>query len=367
MSPPSLQHAPIRSPVAPLLSQPVDRQLVTCPTPGCGCYPLRADRVNRHLARCPQLVQQRALAELGIYSPAVNVGKFIVDDETPASSTPLLDATAFQRRIVDAHAHSMRSILSHTPAAFSPVAVDAMSVREAERERHRTQRKSIASYMHSMGLLGRGHRIVEMGAGNAQLSLAIARQPFVPVSHDSFILLDKQKPRRSADDQLTRLGLQVERFRVGLEDLDLYGLMARDASTRPSIVISKHLCGAATDFALNAIAATAARDARMRPAAVVLGSCCHHRCEWRSYPNRPFLADLGFTSAADFDALCRVSSRGVDPHDRSERARTGRLAKDLLDWGRAEFLRAAGYRTVRLHTYVDASVSPENVLIICVD
>ena len=46
----------------------------------------------------------------------------------------------------------------------------------------------------------------------------------------------------------------------------------------------------------------------------------------------------------------------------SRRAVVGRRAKDLLDYGRAEYLRANGY-DVALRPFVDAAVSPENVVI----
>ena len=65
----------------------------------------------------------------------------------------------------------------------------------------------------------------------------------------------------------------------------------------------------------------------------------------------------------EFAALCRISSRGVVASDSSERADTGRRAKDLLDEGRLRFLRSHGY-TARLVTYVEADVTPENVLIV---
>ena len=36
----------------------------------------------------------------------------------------------------------------------------------------------------------------------------------------------------------------------------------------------------------------------------------------------------------------------------------------MLDLGRVAFLRSHGYRNARLVRYVDASVSPENVLVV---
>ena len=60
----------------------------------------------------------------------------------------------------------------------------------------------------------------------------------------------------------------------------------------------------------------------------------------------------------------RLLSRGVNADDASARADAGRRAKDVLDLGRVAFLRSHGYRNARLVRYVDASVSPENVLVV---
>ena len=257
--------------------------------------------------------------------------------------------------------------LVHMPAALNLELEDAtLGVKAAERARHHRQRLAIASIMADMGLLSTGLCVVELGAGNAELSLAIAKHMTPRAAAASrFLLVDKQKPRRNAEGRMDKLHLDYERVRIGIEDLDLSGLVQRAVAPSPYAIACKHLCGAASDFAIRAVAAAGARDTRQRPAAVLLGSCCHHRCTWRAYPNRRFLARLGFATEHDFDVLCRLSSRGVDPHDTSTRAHTGRLAKDLLDQGRAEFLQQeVGFERVELRTYVDGAVSPENALIV---
>ena len=45
----------------------------------------------------------------------------------------------------------------------------------------------------------------------------------------------------------------------------------------------------------------------------------------------------------------------------------GRMAKDLIDHGRADFLSQHGFDDVGLHTYCDAALTPENVLIVATD
>ena len=104
--------------------------------------------------------------------------------------------------------------------------------------------------------------------------------------------------------------------------------------------------------------------------AVVLSTCCHHRCTYQAYPNRPFLARLGLSGRTDFGMLCRAASwyidgrHTVDDSTAGARARVGASAKALLDEGRAEYLRAHGFDDATLCRFVDAAVSPENMLLV---
>ena len=183
------------------------------------------------------------------------------------------------------------------------------------------------------------------------------------------------------------------------------------------------LCGAATDFTLRCLVTAAdsggegerSRARRALMDGVVVATCCHHRCEWRSYVNQQFFVDLGFTPE-QFGTLCVLSSwatgyRGAprgsaeqgaaaspasqagapeasagnaDEHapadsaatlelERSlgdqlsaaERVELGLACKRLLDTGRLRYLARHGYRGWLQH-YVPETVSPENTLLIAV-
>lgn len=181
-----------------------------------------------------------------------------------------------------------------------------------------------------------------------------------------------QAPAKNADGRLRKLYAHAAhsgftRLRIGLEDLDTAALTKRLAPGKGALMVAKHLCGAGTDYALRS--AVSARAAGAPPVAVVLATCCHHRCTWGSYPNRAFLRRLGL-GRANFEALCRVASWAVDGKREAEggaaastRNEVGRCAKDLLDQGRVEYMRAHGF-SANLETYVDGAVSPENVLIV---
>jgi len=241
-------------------------------------------------------------------------------------------------------------------------------------------------------------------------------------------------------------------------DAAVVGKVEAEAPVCAVVGIAKHLCGCATDFALHSIVSAATVPARENPAlsGVVIATCCHHKCSWGTYCNRPFFEELGI-SAEDFQLLTVISSwatsgaadggagsgdRGglglnarddaanapynapiapnaaadaqhgapnaqhdaliapnaaadaqhgapnaqhdasllgehenADPEaaqlgalldgriDAPTRRQLGRMCKRLLDTGRLRYLAQHGY-SVRLQTYVDEIVSPENMLIV---
>ena len=61
--------------------------------------------------RCPKLVEQKALDDLGLWSAGANLGERV--EGNPAGSKSNLDAVEFAQRIADAHAKSV-PLLAHT-------------------------------------------------------------------------------------------------------------------------------------------------------------------------------------------------------------------------------------------------------------
>ena len=205
--------------------------LVFSPTPGC-MTPLKPGKLPGHLAKCPVLAEQTALESSGYYCRAVNSGERLDDDEHDEASalTPALEA-----RLRAAHAAECGGLL-HTPATLALLNdEDGGGAKPRERERQRLQRRAIAEQLAALGLLGRGHCLVELGAGNGELSLAIAEAYPEEVRSDSLILLDRAaKPkgkskggRLAADPALAEAFGSVQRVKLSLEDVELAGL--RDA------------------------------------------------------------------------------------------------------------------------------------------
>ena len=228
---------------------------------------------------------------------------------------------------------------------------------------------------------------------------------------------------RDGGDAHRRTGGSVSRLRVDIKDLDISG--AEAVNGRDVVITGKHLCGAATDLALRcalvhpATPRTSKEVARTAPVfsthGIAIATCCHHRCVWRTYVNKPFMRRLGFdarefalltrisswacdithnerggnqqddetgnveapsfspaakraradTTVAATDTLAEAVSQAGDDHKLSKRdkAVVGGMAKTLLDTGRLAWLKEQGLEG-RLVGYVDTSVSPENRLIV---
>ena len=179
--PPTIAHR--RAAILPALRQAT----VTCPTPGCGCT-VRADRVDRHLLRCPALATQRELSALGFYRPGLHAAAAT----TATLQTLSPDDAGLWRRLHVAHAAATPALF-HTPSTTS---LDIDGANERERHRQHVQRRSIASILADLGVLGRASCVVEVGAGNGELSLELARSVSGAASSDKFVLLDQaSKPR----------------------------------------------------------------------------------------------------------------------------------------------------------------------------
>jgi len=300
--------------------------------------------------------------------------------------------------------------------------------------RHARQQASIVSHMAAAGLvrvrspdanddMSPSPAYVELGAGRGYLSHFLM-DAFGP---NDLVLVERRAYRFKAERNIrggtsvgggeagtsgdgsapasapgASPGTKVERLRVDIKDLDIAGVEA--VKGRDVVVTGKHLCGSATDLALRCCLANTngecdgdkASAAACRVTGVALATCCHHRSEWRSYVNKPFLRDLGF-GRDDFPRLARMSSwacdgaaPGVgsvkrprspagdvdaDEHQqpieeaddgemsKAEKHEIGGMIKTLIDVGRLRWLNERGL-SGRLVGYVDTGVSPENRLIV---
>jgi len=89
----------------------------------------------------------------------------------------------------------------------------------------------------------------------------------------------------------------------------------------------------------------------------VLAPCCYWEADYASYPNKAFLAGLGFVNQRDFKLLAATTASR--PGSRS--ALVGQHAMDILDAGRADFLRQRGYDATVV-SYAPPHLAPDGSL-----
>lgn len=179
------------------------------------------------------------------------------------------------------------------------------------------------------GLLDARNTYLEMGCGRAMLSLALAdvlapAAETVPGPTPSpagvdFVLVDRATCRLKADRHLTKMksrGVTHTRIRSDICDVALR-LVDGLAPPRRVVLVSKHLCGGATDLALRAVQVATKPDEASRDGphaldvrGVAIATCCHHRCTWDQYVAKDWFLSLGFT-CLDFERLRLLSSWAV--------------------------------------------------------
>lgn len=353
------------------------------------------------------------------------------------------DLLALLRLVRAAHGTSVESVQPDATDTDGPATDGAPA--GAKRQKHALQNERIVSVMSSLGLTSGVATHIEFGAGKGALSAAVSEASLRPPRH---VLVDLIKPHGSVDPALVERGATCVRLKCDIAHLRLRGVpglwspaspagpassSSTEAATEECVpctpsgdekwsAIGKHLCGAATDFTLRCLVAAAdsggegeRRARRALMDGVVVATCCHHRCDWRSYVNQQFFVDLGFTPE-QFGTLCLLSSwatgyrgapRGSAEHgpatspasqagapeasagnadehapadsaatlelertigdqlSAAERVELGLACKRLLDTGRLRYLSRHGYRGWLQH-YVPEAVSPENTLLIAV-
>lgn len=237
------------------------------------------------------------------------------------------------------------------------------------RPKHLLQESGILAHMARCGQLDPRLVYLELGAGTGKLSSHLHAVLGGGATHH--VLVDRMRFRstRKAERTLRRPGGTVRRLLADLAQVQL-DRDVPELQQRPGAVLAKHLCGAATDLALQA----ATRCGAVRH--VALATCCHALCEWETFCNPPFFERRGF-SRADFAAIARLSAwatlalDGVAAADvlavaaaaplegcaerREARVRLGVLCKRLLDLARLDFARRGGFAAGELVPFTSQS------------
>lgn len=272
----------------------------------------------------------------------------------------------------------------------------------AETRKHLVQTSAILGYLEHYRLLNDHTSYVEYGAGKGQVAFWLA-QAITNHPNSNVLLIDRASLRHKKDNKLNDTHA-VQRIRADICDFDMnkFDLLQKSKNI---IGLGKHLCGAATDFAIRCIINGNAGDGGAKVTkthALIVALCCHHRCDWQPFVGKEFflrhkISRQEFATITKMVgwAICgtgmsrerrkeieakqkEIVESGGEPNVdadggglfkdinralRDERREIGRKCKRLIDFARIEYLEANGYRC-SLKSYVSTDVTLENICLV---
>ncbi|KZV47594.1 hypothetical protein F511_12863 [Dorcoceras hygrometricum] len=422
-------------------------QWIPCPIDPA--HSVLQENLKSHLNRCPLLKRVRSLELQPFYQKGINAGEEYGDDEV---EKPAVDDSALTSQMKRSAIYAMTgiefsalvakiksvhsSLCSDIPGSYKiPGACSTWTHQEIVKklpyqEKHVLQQASILGNLEEFGALKQSHltdnstedqydssevsennndisAVVEFGAGRGYLTQMLSDCYGIK----KVVLVERKSYKLKADRSLRQKErLILERLRIDIEDLNLKAVEALWGAKY--VAIGKHLCGPATDATLRCCITQHPEDSPTTQSqsqasylkAVAIATCCHHLCLWKTYINKRYFSDLGFSkedfhaiswftswavdadhgpefSVADHSALleilwekketCPVSDlcaveeivRQMQP---TERAALGFMCKDIIDFGRLKWLESQGLKS-HLVKYVPSSISPENNLLVAGD
>jgi len=143
-------------------------------------------------------------------------------------------------------------------------------------------------------------------------------------------------------------------------------------------VIAKHLCGGATDFALERIVKhTQSHEKGLAPIKLLcIAPCCHQKTKFLNYCNRNYLDKIGLGGVHIFKSLVNLIQlsrhkklksfeykrwKGLQNFEFDEVKTLGRNCRRILEEGRMMKLRENGFQ-VELVKYTDELTTPDNLI-----
>lgn len=230
--------------------------------------------------------------------------------------------------------------------------------------RHIEQQSSLIYNINSVCKLSQEYLYIEMGAGKGNLSLTL----YNTIKGGEYLLIDRANVRHKADTQLRKNNLKFDRIRMDIKDLYLDKCPLVENNN--IIIISKHLCGVATDLTLHSIINS--KEVLNKTKCIEIALCCHHKCLWKDYVNQDYIKNILKFTIEEFYHLLRLSSWTLlddknktdsSDLDLNEKREIGRKIKRLIDLGRIKYLESNGFKC-KLQHYCEISTSPENCMLL---
>ncbi|ANZ74999.1 BA75_02645T0 [Komagataella pastoris] len=185
-------------------------------------------------------------------------------------------------------------------------------------KKHIIQQSSLIQHLEKNKLLGPNYRYMEFGCGRAELSRYIGQSVFdKDKSYPSFTLIDRTRPRLKMDSKIQKdfkeltkneyNAVSCQRIKIDIKDLALNRL---DSVNDPFIVVSKHLCGVATDLTLQCLENYEKTVSDSKLAGCLIAMCCRHCCHYDNLlpGSKKFLISKFGISERQFYFLTKICS-----------------------------------------------------------
>lgn len=242
---------------------------------------------------------------------------------------------------------------------------------ETKNQKHALQQSSLIGNMARLNQLSTDTFYLEYGCGKGELSryvnLCAMQEPTEHKPGYGFGLIDRGVNRQKMDTRILNdcqargITPTVKRSRIDIKDLDVLKFL-EDTSAEKVMIISKHLCGVATDLTLCLVLkSNLHKGSRFK--GMLIAMCCRHVCSYELLlpESKRYLACMGFPSAKSFLVLRKAVSWAVSGDDK-QRAKVGLVARRIIDESRAIAMqkRLKNYK-VDLFRYAEPSTTLENV------
>ncbi|EGG16524.1 hypothetical protein DFA_09068 [Cavenderia fasciculata] len=193
----------------------------------------------------------------------------------------------------------------HQHSSFNQIS----KIESISKLKHLKQESCILSIIEREGLLKKDSIFLEFGAGSGKLGYHV----FSALEKESgHIMIDRQKFKSLKSKDLAikneKSCTYFERCLIDIRHFDLKSIPILSNNTQNYTIISKHLCGCATDFTLKCIYNTKKERDLDGFKGIAIATCCHHLCTWDSYINQSFIKDVIGLSEQEFNTLVSITS-----------------------------------------------------------
>lgn len=377
-----------------------NKRNVRVPCPLDPKHTVCAWKLHKHLKICNAVEKERP----NYIVPGLNAGK---DDPTISDNQTEFRLTDVDKETVDKIVEKINKLYAlhridekiDELTGSHPLLAEEINNKEYGHEtvRHLIQTSTILGYLNHFKLFDNHTSYVEYGAGKGQVAYWLAKA-ITNYPNSNVLLIDRASLRHKKDNKLDD-SHAVHRIRADIADFDISALDLIQNSKK-IVGIGKHLCGAATDFAIQCSinGNNAVRDGDNAPKtkAIVIALCCHHRCEWKHLVGKEFFIENDVTPkefaiitkivgwaicgtgmsrekrkemeekhANDGHTENEIKEENPGKRDRHERKEIGQKCKRLIDYARICYMEQNGFKC-SLKQYVSSDITLENICLVAI-